>query len=149
MRISVLRLCALFSLTLCHAADNSWDRVKELKSGSEIRIIRKGLREPLLARFDEANDERVLIVSKNAQMAVEKDEVERLDARPAPKPGAKKATTTSTATTTNPDHTPHPAGGVPVPQTSYGSAVSFGSGKGEFETIYRRVTPSGKLPDKP
>jgi hypothetical protein len=146
MRISAHHLLALCSITLCQAAESSWDKVKELKSGAEIRIIRKGVREPLLARFDDANDERVLIVAKNAQMAVQKEEVERLDARPPQKSGPKKATTTNTATTTNPDFTPHPPGGVPVPRTSYGSSVSFGSGKGEFETIYRKVTPPAKLP---
>ena len=42
--------------TVLVAADNSWDKVKELKSGTEIRIYRSGLVDPLEAKFDEAKE---------------------------------------------------------------------------------------------
>lgn len=134
---------ALVALCLAVAplwgADDAWIKVQELKHGTEIRIYRKGVREPVVAKFDEANGERVLIVGKNSQSAVSKDDIERLDARPAAVPGVKKSTTVSTAKTVDPDYTPHPPGGVPVPSTSYGSNTTFGGSKPDFETVYRRV----------
>ena len=136
----------LLTSALAFAADNPWTKVQELKHGTEIRIVRKSSRELLLARFDEANEERILIVAKTSQMAVAREDIDRLDARPASKTPGRKLTTESTAKTTDPDYTPHPPGGVPVPGTSYGSNVSFGGGKPDFETIYRRVAPMPRHP---
>jgi len=131
LSISALAIAAV-------AADDPWDKVVNLKHGAEIRIYKKGAKEPLVAKFDEADAERVLIVSKDSQMAVAKDDMERLDARPQPKTPPRKSSTSTTGKTTDPDYTPHPNAGVPVPGTSYGSSVSLGSGKAEFETVYRR-----------
>jgi hypothetical protein len=119
-------------------ADNPWTKVQELKSGSELRIYKKGSMQPVIATFDEANEERVIIVVKNVQTAVPKEDIERIDARPAAQK-TRKINSESTAKTTNPDYTDTGSHSVPVPGTSYSSSVGMsGSPRPDFETIYRR-----------
>ena len=133
----------MFMSTLLWGADHPWAKVHELKSRSELRIYRKGAREPLMATLDEVNEDRILIVVKNEQMSVPKEDIDRLDARPSGKTPSKFVKET-TVKTTEPDYTPHPPGGANVPGESYTTSVSRSSGsKPDFETVYRRppVTP--------
>jgi uncharacterized sporulation protein YeaH/YhbH (DUF444 family) len=124
--------------TVLWGAENPWAKVRELKSRSELRIYKKGVREPLMATLDEVNEDRILIVVKNEQMSVAKDDIDRLDARPSGKTPSKVVKET-TVKTTEPDYTPHPPGGVQVPGESYNTSVSRSSGsKPDFETVYRR-----------
>jgi hypothetical protein len=117
-------------------ADDPWAKVRELKSGAELRIVKKGAAQPVLAKFDEVTDENVLVVLKNAQVAIPKDQIERIDYRPA-KPGRVKADTKTTP--------PEPPTGVdrttvPItnrPSRSMTSGVTIES-KPDFETVYRR-----------
>ncbi len=133
-------LLALLAVSVLLGADNSWTKVQDLKHGVEVRVYRKGVSEPLIVKLDEVNEERILVVSKNAQMAVAKADIERLDARPLAKTAPRKVTTESTAKTVDPDYTPGPPGGVQVPTTSYGTVTTWGGGsKPPFETVYRRV----------
>jgi uncharacterized sporulation protein YeaH/YhbH (DUF444 family) len=142
----MMRRVALIALAvnLLFAADNPWAKVQELQSRSELRIFKKGAREPLTATFDEANAERILIVVKNEQMAIPKEEIDRIDARPSGKTTS-KAVKETTVKTADPDYTPHPPGGVQVPGESYNTSISRGSpSKPDFETIYRREPAAGK-----
>ena len=124
------------------AADNSWDKVKELKSGTDIRIYRAGVPDPIEGKFDEANDEHIVFVVKKEQKSMSKDAVLRLDYRP--KPGSR---TTETKTTNTPPDTTPAAGmahGAQVPGQSSSTNVSFG--KAGWETLYRRT--AGHAPVK-
>jgi hypothetical protein len=133
--------CLLFVLAAAtaFAAEDPWPKVKDLKSGTEIRIVKRGTAQPLVGKFDELRDESIILVLKNEQTAVSRDDIDRLDARP------NKSTPRSTESkvkTEAPDAKP-PAGmghGAPVPGTSYSTNTTLGS-KPDFETIYRR--PSG------
>jgi hypothetical protein len=128
----------LFTVAALLGADNPWAKVQDLKSGSELRIYKKGAIQPLIATFDEVNDENVIIVVKNAQLAVPKEDIDRIEARP-PAKGARKLTTESKAKTTDPDSTAPGNHGVPVPGTSYSTSAGIsGSGRPDFETVYRR-----------
>ena len=124
------------------AAEDPWAKVKELKSGTEIRIVKKGAAQPLVGKFDELRDQALVLVLKNEQTAINKDEIERVDARP------NKSTPRSTETKVKqgtPDSIP-PAGmghGAPVPGTSYSTNTTLGS-KPDFETIYRKSAPPAK-----
>ncbi len=137
----IRNLAILFSAAaLAAAADNPWDKVKELKSGAEVRIVRKGVAQPIEAKFDELTDENVLIVLKNEQKAIPRDEVERLDARP--KSGSRMTTETKT-TTDRPGAAPpqgKPTEKPNIPGQTYSSGVNIGSKPG-YETIYRRTSP--------
>ena len=62
-------------------ADDPWAAVVKLKSGAEIRVLKRGSMQPVLGVFAEANGERLVWVVKNEQQALPKDQVDRLDAR--------------------------------------------------------------------
>jgi hypothetical protein len=118
------------------AADDPWMKVKELKSGTEIRIYKRGTNTPIEAKVDEVRDDALAVVVKNSQESIPKDEILRLDYRPPQKSGRM---TSETKKIEDPNAKP-PAGmnhGPPVPGTSYSSGVSIG-GKPAYETIYRR-----------
>src|SRR4051812_35963208 len=95
MRTFVLLLCGA---CLAFAAD-SWDKVKEIKSGTELRVYKKGAAQPLTVTMDEANDERIVIVNKKEQTAIPKEEIDRIDARPSNKRPVTKETKTSSSDT--------------------------------------------------
>lgn len=119
-------------------ADDPWAAVVKLKSGTEIRVVKKGSTQPATGVFSEANGERLVWVVKNAQQALPKDQVDRLDARPQPDARVKVESKT---TTEDPQAAKEPAVGMSSHPggtgTSTGSSVSF-EGKPNFETVYRR-----------
>jgi len=143
MRAMILLLAAA-SFTLVsngNAADiktdDQWIKVKELKSGTEIRIYKKGVSQPILAKAGDATDDKLIIVLKNQETAIDKKDIERVDARPQ---GGKRAKVESKATNNEP--TAQPVDGVrpenyPKPGSSYSSNLSVGS-KPDFETVYQR-----------
>jgi hypothetical protein len=135
MTLSRVLLFALAAATAL-AADDPWNKVKELKSGTEIRVFKKGSTQSVLAKMDEANEERLLVVVKNGQVAIAKADIDRLDYRPS-KPGT-RLTTTTESRNAEPDARPAPPGfSSRTPGTSSSSSVNIGS-KPDFETIYRR-----------
>jgi hypothetical protein len=135
-------LCLLTAVSFAPGADivkkdDQWTKVKELKSGTEIRVYKKGAAQPILAKAGDATDDKLIIVLKNEESAIDKKDIDRIDARPQ---GGKRATVTSK--TTNNEPTAQPVDGVrpenyPKPGTSYSSGLSVGS-KPDFETIYQR-----------
>jgi hypothetical protein len=127
-----LALFVAAALTLL-AADDPWLKVKHLHSRQELKIYKMGIAEPLNATFADANDDRVIVVVKNKEMAISRDDVDRIDARPVAKG---PATREATVKTVDPDYRPRPPHGDDVPGTSASSNVSFG--KPAFETVYRR-----------
>jgi hypothetical protein len=132
----------LLAATVAFAADSSWDKVRNLKTGTELRIFKKGARQPVLGTMDEANDERLIVVVKNEELAIPKDDIDRIDYRPAGKArGAKETHTTQSDSTQTTPVGPTPQGTRTGPSTSTTTTYSSGS-KPDFETIYRRtVTP--------
>jgi hypothetical protein len=124
----------LAAATLFAAAEDPWAKVRELKSGTEIRIIRKGVAQPIEAKLDEVTAESVVVVVKKAQQAIPKDEIDRLDYRPTPSSRVRE----TKVTTTQPDTTP-PVGmdhGANVPGQSSSTSVTLN--KPGYETIYRQ-----------
>jgi hypothetical protein len=91
----------------------------------------------LVGKMDEARPETLVLVVKNEQIAIPKEEIERVDARP----NASKVTRTETVSTQpsydapgTPNRPTRPGG----PSGSASSGVSIG--KADFETVYRRKT---------
>ena len=83
-RYDVLMKVILVGLVLSFysfAAGDGWSKVKALKSGTEIRVFQAGIKEALVGRIDEADEERLVLVLKNEQRAVFKADIERLEAR--------------------------------------------------------------------
>jgi hypothetical protein len=142
--MSRLLLIALAAAT-AFAADDPWAKVKELKTGTEVRIFKKGSMQPVLAQMDELTDENLLVILKKEQAAIPREQIDRIDARPS-QPGGRVKVNSETKTT-EPDTRPGPPGhGSQTPGTSTTSGLSIGS-KPDFETIYRR--PSPRPPQKP
>jgi hypothetical protein len=128
-------LAGLLAVLPALAAGDTWNKVRELKGGTELRIFRKGAARPLIANMDQATEDKLMLVIKNEQVTIARDQIDRIDYRPS-KSRVKSETTTKS---TDPDLRPQPMGGAkaPLPGTSYSSNVSIGS-KPDFETIYRR-----------
>jgi hypothetical protein len=143
MRKLVLLLSAA---ALAFGADE-WIKVKELKTGAELRVYKRGAAQPLLVKMDELTDDNLVVINKNEQTAIPRDQIDRIDARPAFKRSFKPVTTTTeknAATdprSTMPGPNSPPSGGGPSTSTS--SGLSFGS-KPDFETIYHRPTVTPK-----
>jgi hypothetical protein len=127
----------LLSAALVFGADNPWAKVKELKTGTEIRVYKTGSRQPLTAKFSDASDENLIVIIKNEQTAIPKDEIDRIDYRPP----AKDSRVTRETKTVNTNETqpvgPRANPGASVPGTSSSSSITMG-GKPDFETLYRR-----------
>jgi hypothetical protein len=131
-----IALILLAALTL-FGADNPWLKVQQLPNRSELRIYRKGEKSPMNAVLADTSGDAIVVVAKDKQLTVHKDEIDRLDARSPAKSSKPQVTTTSKQT--DPDYTPQPGPGhTAVPGDSSSSNLSFGGNKGEFKTVYTR-----------
>ncbi len=118
----VISFLLLASFTLFSAADQ-WAKVREIKSGTELRIYKKGAKQPVLAKMDEALDDKIVVALKDEQTSIAKEDIDRLDARPSQ--SGKRAVAESKTATTNPNHSASPrdnVGGSSMPGTSSSSA---------------------------
>ncbi|HUA62907.1 MAG TPA: hypothetical protein VML19_29395 [Verrucomicrobiae bacterium] len=142
MRRFLFLLMAVACTAFC--ADDPWIAVTKLTSGTEIRVVKKGSSQPVIGKFDEANDERVLLVVKNSQISIAKDQIDRLDARPSA-PSRVKVEGKNTVDDPQAAKEPqagmngHPGGSTTTSSTS----VSVG-GKPDFETVYHRTLGAPK-----
>lgn len=141
-----------FILFLCTAlaafgADDPWAKLKELKTGTELRVYKKGASQPLLVKMDELTDDNLVVINKNEQTAIARDQIDRVDYRPSGKSRVTKESTSKVNDATNDPKSgiPNPSPGAPGPSTSTSNTVSIGS-KPDFEVIYRR--PTGGAPKK-
>lgn len=121
----------VLAATAAFAADDAWQRVKDTKSGTDLRVFRKGSTQPLLVQMGELTDDSLVVIEKKAERAIPREEIDRVDSRP-PKPTWVKEEKTSNSI--NPDGRN---------SNSYSSGYSKGS-RGDFETIYRRPAPPPK-----
>jgi hypothetical protein len=130
MRKLALFLCAAL---LALGADDPWAKVKELKTGAELRVFKKGAAQPLLVQMDELTDDNLVVIAKNQQTAIPRDQIERVDYRPSGKSRVTKETTSKV----------NDAAGATGPSNSTSSNLVIGS-KPDFETIYRRPPTAPK-----
>ncbi len=137
-----MRRPLLFLVAVTLMAADPWSKVRELPSGTELRIYKTTSRQPIIASLDEVTDQNIVIATKAEQMAIPKDEIDRIDYRPGK--AATRVTRESKTTTSN------PSAGAPLdraysrstgPQTSTSTSVSVGS-KADLETAYRRIPPA-------
>lgn len=134
-----MRFVALMLAAVCIAfgADDSWIKVKALKSGTELRIYKRGSAVPIMAQAGDATDDKLIVIVKKEEMAIDKKDIDRIESRPM---AAKKATKTTTTTVVDP--TTQPVKGVrpedyPTSSSS-SSSTSYSWSSGSFETVYRR-----------
>lgn len=137
---------ALLAVALAWGADDDWGKVRALRGGTEIRVLKKGSMRPILAKMDEAGEENLVVVIKNEQVSIPREQIDRIDARPAQ--GGSRTTRESTTTTTPPDGKASPPSqvkGPDVPSSSTSTSIVMGS-KPDFETVYRRRTGPAARP---
>jgi hypothetical protein len=72
----------LLTASAAFAAEDAWAKVRELKSGAELRIYKKGEKQPVLVKLDEAREETLVVLVKNEQTAIDKEDIDRVDYRP-------------------------------------------------------------------
>lgn len=143
MRKLILLACC--GAAIAFAADDPWSKVKAIRTGSELRVFKKGAAQPLVVKMDEATDERLVVVNKNEQTSIAKEDIDRIDARST----SKRSVTKETKQTTG-DTSMDPRATIPGPQrsqpgitSSSSTNYSFGS-KPDFETVYRRPPTTAK-----
>ena len=147
----MLLLCAL--ALVAAGADDPWTKVKELKSGSEMKIWKRGAAQPVDAVFDELTEEKLIAVIKNEQMAIPKTEIDRIDAREKTTGKSKPTVESKTERgVTQPERPAAPPRSMKesqagAPTMSSSSTVTWGSGKPGFETVYRRTATATKQQD--
>jgi hypothetical protein len=130
-----MRLLSTLLITLAAlAADDPWTKVQDLQSGTEVRVTKTGAKQPLTGKFDQATEDKLLLVLKNEQVAIDKAEIERVEARPHKGGGVRRENRTTNDTRTARPINP---GQNPAPQQSTSSNVTF-EGKGDFEIVYRK-----------
>ena len=129
---------------LALSADDSWTKVREVKSGTELRIYKRGYKAPIAAKMDEATEDKLLIVIGESQVAIPKEEIDRMEQRPQPK-GSRVTRETKTTNSDADSHgQPMKLGQTKPPASatsSSSSSVSIG-GKPPFEPLYRRPATS-------
>src|SRR5579863_6245112 len=92
----------LLAAMTAFAADDPWAKVRDLKGGTELRIYKRGIPQPVLAKSADVTDDNLIVVVKNEQVAIPKDQIDRIDYRP--KPGS-RLTTETKSKPTDPDYT--------------------------------------------
>jgi hypothetical protein len=136
---TVITLCAA---ALAFGADDPWAKVKELKTGAELQVYKRGAVQPLSVKMDELTDQNLIVINKNAETAISRDDIERIDARPISKTRTvnetkiteKNAATDPRSTIPGPNS---PPGAMNPPTSGASSGVTWS--KPGFETVYRRT----------
>jgi len=128
-------------------ADDAWAKLRDVKSGAELRVYKIGVAQPLLVKMGELTDENLVILEKNKQTAIARDQIDKVEARA----GAVKRTVNKETKTT--DNSNDPRNVIPGPtqqlgvkgaNTSTSSSTTFSTEKPAFEVVYRRATGAPK-----
>jgi hypothetical protein len=99
MRTIILCLAAL---AVAFGADtkteDKWAKVKELKTGSDLRVYKLGGAKPVEAKLGDVTEDNLIVVMKNEQMAIAKKDIARVEYHP---PASKPAKTEKQAISTD------------------------------------------------
>jgi len=132
----------LLSLTLpAVAAEDAWAKVRELKSGSELKLWKKGWSQPVDAVYDQLTEEKLLVVMKNEQVAIPLEGIDRIDARASAKGTKPKVESNVTRDVERPERAAAPPRSMRDPQPgapTMSSSSSMSWSRPGFETVYRR-----------
>ena len=94
-------------------AEDAWAKLRDVKSGSELKVYKVGSTSPLLVKMGELTDENLVIIEKNKQTAIPRDQIDRVEARPV----GKRTITKETKTT---DTSNDPRRAIPGPDQQLG-----------------------------
>src|ERR1041385_7608147 len=137
---------------LAFAADDPWAKVKEQKTGTELQVYKRGSAKPLTVKMDELTDENLVVIEKKSQVAIPRDQIERIDARSS---GRTRTTTDTMTAEKNAATDPRsnipgpnqPPRAVHAPSTTRSRALSWPS-QGDA-TIYHRTAGAPPTKERP
>jgi len=135
-----LILITVVALSAAFAADEAWSKVKALESGAEVRITKTGSRTPILAKFDEATEESIVIATKTEQVSIPKEQIEKIEARPK-QTGSRVVRENTVHNNPVDKDAARPTAGAtrtPGPAGSASSGLTFGN-KPDFQVVWTRT----------
>ncbi len=136
--VSVLGLFLLIGIQ--GFAQGTWEVVRELPAGTELKIHRQGVAKPLQASLEEATTDALRVVVKNEQISIDREAVLRVEARLKSRRTATRKETITSADGKGPvpgSEIPGPMRPGRGPSGSSETKVTLGT-KGKFETVYAR-----------
>ncbi len=134
----VRTLLFLFAAALAATGgEDPWMKVRKLESGSEVRVYKTGARKPVEGRFQQASAESVVVLLKNAQVSIPREQVERLEWRPA-QSGSGVAMKAEKHTGSREEAATGRSKNSTLPPRSTAAGIKIRPWVG-YETIYRRV----------
>ena len=133
----------LLAAVTAFAADDPWTKVRDLKSGTELRIFKKGGMHPILAKMEEANADSLIIVLKNEELAIPRGQIDRIDYRPLRTGGRVTKETRETVEPADAKTAAESPNNVPGETVSSGTSYAINP-QPDFQTIYRRPPPEAK-----
>lgn len=118
------------------AADTKdpWEKVRDLKTGTDLRIIKAGAPAAIMAKFAELTEDNLVVILKNEQTAIPRDKIARIESRP--QKGYVRTETKISPPSESSKGAQSRSGAAPTSSYSTGVAISD---KMEFETIYQRT----------
>jgi hypothetical protein len=63
------------------AQDDAWITVQQVESGTDLRIYKTGEKKPISGKMGQASDGNLMVVVKNGQESIDKDQIDRIDMR--------------------------------------------------------------------
>jgi len=133
----------LLAAVTAFAADDPWTKVQNLKSGTDLRIFKKGGMHPILAKMEEANLDSLIVVVKNEELAIARDQIDRIDYRPLKTGGRVIKETRETVEPADAKTAAESPNNVPSETVSAGTNYVINS-QPDFQTVYRRPPPPPK-----
>ena len=132
---------------LAYGADDPWAKLKELKTGTELRVYKKGAAQPLLVQMGELTDDNLVVIEKKQETAIARELIDRVDYRPSGKSRLTRQTETKISDAVGDPKAVIPSGmgGTQGAGTTTSSSSNLAVGsKPDFETIYRRPPSAPK-----
>jgi len=96
-------VCGLWLCCALVWGADEWQKVKDLKTGSDLRIYKKGAVKRIEAKSGSVTESSVVVVMKNEEVAIQKADIVRVDFRPpATKPTKSETRTKGVDASGNP-----------------------------------------------
>lgn len=135
-------LLLLVPVFMALGADDPWAKVSELKRGTQVWVYKTGAKQALAGTLDETREQSLVVILKNQQVAIPKDEIDRVAIRPTKtRVTAESRTKTSDPTAKERDLDPEQGPGKPTQTTAGGIRLHPGSA---LQTIYQRQAETPK-----
>jgi hypothetical protein len=81
-KLAALLLCATLGWSADKDAADPWEKVKNLKTGSDLRIYKTGGGEPISAKSADVTARKLVVIIGNEETAINKADIERVDYQP-------------------------------------------------------------------